>query len=284
MFKDDVERDEPALQAAIRAAIGRDDLPIEIITTGRWELGALVADEFARGRVFLVGDAAHALPPTRGGYGANTGIQDAHNLAWKLAAVLRGDSSPALLETYDAERRPVAWRRHQQIFARPDYKAEGYGIADDEPVLDDDAMEFGQLYRSTAVIGAGEGLPPARRPDEWAGQPGTRAPHAWIERDGRRESTLALFQRRWVLLADDHAWTDAAAGVAERFGVELACVRIGTDITSADPAALRRAFGLETGGASLVRPDGVVAWRALTLPARPREALVEALARVSSAT
>ena len=97
MFMDDLERDEPTLLSAIEQAIGRSDLAIEILTTGRWELSALITDRFAVGRVFLAGDAAHTLPPTRGGFGANTGIHDAHNLAWKLAAVLSGASTPAAL-------------------------------------------------------------------------------------------------------------------------------------------------------------------------------------------
>lgn len=132
-------------------------------------------------RIFLAGDAAHTLPPSRGGYGANTGIEDVHNLAWKLQSVLNGSSSPSLLSTYDDERRPIGWLRHNQIFARPDYKhmaAEGEREKD-EKIIEDDAMEFGQLYRSEGVIvnEASEELPPALRPDQWAGQPGTRAPH-----------------------------------------------------------------------------------------------------------
>ncbi len=192
MFGDDAERDEAALRAAITKAIGRSDLPVEIITTGLWSLTALVADRFASGRVFLAGDAAHTLPPARGGFGVNTGIADAHNLAWKLAAVLAGVSASGLLDTYDAERRPVAWRRHQQIFARPDYRAMAGGVADDEAIIDDDAMEFGQIYRSAAVIGADDTLPPALRPDQWAGQPGARAPHLWVTRGGERVSTIDL--------------------------------------------------------------------------------------------
>jgi putative polyketide hydroxylase len=80
MFGDDLERDDAALREGIQRAIGRSDLPIEIVTTGRWHVSALIADRFASGRVFLAGDAAHTLPPNRGGYGANTGIEDAHNL------------------------------------------------------------------------------------------------------------------------------------------------------------------------------------------------------------
>ena len=121
MFSDDEERDEATLRAKVVQAVGRPDLEFELITTGRWVLSALIADRFSSGRVFLVGDAAHTLPPARGGYGANTGIEDSFNLAWKLAAVLSGASSPELLDTYDAERRPIAWLRHDQIFARRDY-------------------------------------------------------------------------------------------------------------------------------------------------------------------
>ncbi|WP_437813826.1 FAD-dependent monooxygenase [Sorangium sp. So ce1078] len=282
-FWDDEERDTETLRAMVSRAIGRSDLEIEIITTGRWEMSGLIADRFASGRVFLAGDAAHTLPPSRGGYGANTGIEDAHNLAWKLSAVLSGASTPALLDTYDAERRPIAWLRHHQIFARADYKAHAGGTAEDVPIIDDDAMELGQLYRSTAVLGAGDGLPPALRPEQWAGQPGTRAPHAWVVRGDERLSTLDLFQRAWVLLADDARWCPAAARAGEQLGVELECIHIGVNVRPSDEEALRKAFGLGVGGASLVRPDGYVAWRSVDLPADPLGALTDALGRVSSA-
>lgn len=286
MFSDDQERDEATLRAMIDKAVGRTDLDVEIITTGRWELGAHIADRFASGRVFLAGDAAHTLPPSRGGFGANTGIADAHNLAWKLASVLSGISTPALLDTYDAERRPIAWLRHQQIFARPDYKAHAGGTTADVPVLDDDAMEFGQLYRSTAVIGGGEELPAALRPDQWSGQPGTRAPHVAVSVHGEPMSTLDLFQGArggWVLIADDERWRPAAKEAAERLGIDVTCVGIGVDVLETEDAALRAALGLRTGGASLVRPDGYVAWRSLDLPDDPAVALREALGRLSSA-
>ncbi len=283
MFSDDEDRDEATLRAMVSRAIGRSDLAIEIVTTGRWELSALIADRFASGRVFLAGDAAHTLPPNRGGYGANTGIEDAHNLAWKLSQVVSGASGPRLLDTYDAERRPIAWLRHHQIFARPDYSAHAGGAAADAPILDDDAMELGQLYRSNAVLGAGDGLPPAMRPDAWAGQPGTRAPHAWVSRGGDRVSTLDLFQRGWVLLAEDERWRPAVAQAAERLGVALEIVCVGVDVRTSDPEGLRRAFGLEAEGASLVRPDGYVAWRSIGLPEDPPRALTDALGRASCA-
>ncbi|RKH50207.1 FAD-dependent monooxygenase [Corallococcus llansteffanensis] len=282
IFSDDVERDDATLRAMIHRAIGRDDLEVELVTTGRWEVSALIADRFASGRVFLAGDSAHTLPPNRGGYGANTGIEDAHNLAWKLAAVHSGASTPALLDTYDAERRPIAWLRHQQIFARADFKAHA-GAGEDAPIIDDAAMELGQLYRSAAVLGADATLPPAMRPDQWAGQPGTRAPHAWVDRGDERVSTLDLFQRSWVLLAEDARWCSAAALAAEPWGIALEALRIGTDVRPCDLEAFRKGFGLGAGGATLIRPDGYVAWRSQELPEDPLRTLTEALGRVASA-
>jgi hypothetical protein len=263
IFSDDDERDERGLRETIFQAIGRRDLDVEILATGRWDVSALIADRFSSARVLLAGDAAHTLPPNRGGYGANTGIEDAHNLAWKLASVLSGAATPDLLETYDAERRPVAWLRHDQIFAWEDFK--GFtDVGGDATVFDSAAMEFGHLYRSGAVLDAGKDLPPARRPEEWVGQPGTRAPHLWIEKDGRRISTLDLFQRSWVLLTEDDRWCRAAAEVARELGVALESVVVGLDVKPAEPGtldAVLSAFGIGKGGASLVRPDGYVAWR-----------------------
>jgi hypothetical protein len=282
MFYDDVERDEATLRTLIHKAIGRADIAVEILATGRWELSAQVAERFSAGRVFLAGDAAHTLPPSRGGYGANTGIEDASNLAWKLASVLRGESSPALLETYGVERRAIALLRHEQIFARPDYKAEARGIAEGVAIIDDDAMELGQLYRSAAVLGAGEELPAAMRPDEWAGQPGTRAPHAVLDGDDGRRSTLDLFQRGVVVAADER-WRSAAVAASKQTGIDVVCIVEGFDARPATPDALRKAFGLGRDGASLVRPDGYVAWRAAGLPADPSSALAGALSTVASA-
>jgi putative polyketide hydroxylase len=282
MLSDDVDRTEVEQLAAVRLAIGRSDLPVELLTTGRWELAALIADRFRDGRVFLAGDAAHQLPPNRGGFGANTGIEDAHNLAWKLAAVLSGQSTSEILDTYDAERRPIAWLRHDQIFARADYKSFLDTGAPAVPVIDGDAMELGQLYRSAAVLGAGGELPAARRPDQWAGQPGTRAPHVPLL-DATRPSTLDLFQRGWVLLSMDGRWAAAATRAAAELGVDLTFVHIGTDVTPREPAAFAAGYGIGTDGASLVRPDGYIAWRAAVAPADPTEALRAALGAVACA-
>lgn len=282
-FSDDEERDEATLKRVVNQAMGNPHDDPEIITTGLWwEMSARIADTFASGRIFLVGDAAHTLPPNRGGYGANTGIEDAHNLAWKLAAVLSGTSLPRLLETYDDERRPIAWLRHQQIFNRPDYAA----YADKStkaPIIDDVAMDLGQLYRSAAVLGVSDELPPALRPDQWAGQPGTRAPHLWLTKDGERISTLDLFQRDWVLLTEDQRWRDAADQAGACLGVKLDCQHIGVDLVAASPEAFRTGFGTGPTGASLVRPDGYIAWRSMDLPVDATRVLTDVVQHVAAA-
>ncbi|MGV9678495.1 FAD-dependent monooxygenase [Nocardia sp. NPDC003482] len=283
MLSGDVDRSEEERKAVVRKAIGRDDIPVELITSGRWELAALIADRFSSGRVFLAGDAAHQLPPNRGGFGANTGIDDVDNLAWKLAAVLSGESGPALLNTYDAERRPIAELRHEQIFARADYKAYLDGPRSEVPVLDDDAIELGQLYRSDAVLGAGPELPRAQRPDQWSGQPGTRAPHlALTDPDG--SSTLDLFGRDWVVMFEDARWRAAADTAGRQLDVAVRSVEIGTDVETRDSDVFATAYGLSHTGAALIRPDGYIAWRAVAIPEDPAAALTQALAQVDHTT
>ncbi len=95
------------VEGLVRKAIGSDQTPFRIISTGHWNMSSQIAERYRQGAVFLAGDAAHRFPPT-GGLGMNTGIQDAHNLAWKLAAVLGGHAHPQLLDTFEAERRPIA--------------------------------------------------------------------------------------------------------------------------------------------------------------------------------
>ncbi|MBR7779323.1 FAD-dependent monooxygenase [Undibacterium rugosum] len=255
MFVDDNERSEDELRAAIRQALGRD-MAFDIITTGRWEMAGRIATQYKKGRVFLAGDAAHQLPPTRGGFGANTGIDDVWNLAWKLQRVLDGISDASLLDTYDAERRPIGWLRHQQTFSRPDYAKWVNSDFKADPLFRNDAMELGQLVRSSAVIGAGSELPAAATPLEWAGQPGTRAPHVWLTNTaGERISSLDLFGLEFVLLAETSAWREAA----DALKLKLVC--IGKDVHFLEPETFAATFGIPPHGAVLVRPDGIIAWR-----------------------
>jgi len=110
-------------EGLLRKAIGSDEARFEIDSIGSWSMSAQVAERFQQGPVFLAGDSAHRFPPT-GGLGLNTGVQDAHNLAWKLAAVLKGESPASLLETYELERRPVAQRNCDQSRANAENLAD----------------------------------------------------------------------------------------------------------------------------------------------------------------
>ena len=259
MLDGDEERTEAALRAAIRRALGAD-MAFDIITTGRWELAGRIADTYRQGRVFLAGDTAHQLPPTRGGFGANTGIDDAWNLAWKLQRVIQGEAAPALLDTYDAERRPIGWLRHQQTFSRPDYAARAGAAFVPEALFSNDALEFGQLVRSRAVAGAGPELPAAATPRQWAGQPGTRAPHVWVDKAGQRISSLDLFGREYVLLTANPDWR-AAAG-----RLRLRSIDVDSEVVFPPSQPFAEVFGVPASGAALVRPDGVIGWRSLAAP------------------
>lgn len=281
MFDDDRERGAGELEDAVRRALGRE-LPFDVLATGRWELAGRIAERYQEGRMFLAGDAAHQLPPTRGGFGANTGIDDAWNLAWKLQWVVDGRSHARLLDSYDAERRPVGWLRHQQTFARPDYARWVDHSLRDEPLYASVALELGQLLRSDAVIGAGTTLPPAAHPDEWAGQPGTRAPHLWLRAGGATLSTLDLFGHGFVLLTRDRCWAEAADLVAGSLATGLRAVLVGVDVELAAEESFEQRFGIGPDGATLVRPDGIVAWRSPGMAADPAACLAAALAQVAA--
>lgn len=128
------------------AALGTRDIPVTIDNVMHWQARADVAERFQQGRIFLAGDSAHVMPPN-GGFGGNTGIQDAQNLAWKLAEVLRGESSPDLLATYDAERRPMAEFTVEQAYARYVTRTAPYlGTATLPPIAPDLDIELNYAY------------------------------------------------------------------------------------------------------------------------------------------
>jgi hypothetical protein len=207
----------------LRAAIGVPDIGVVIENISTWRAEGNCADRFRDGRVFLAGDAAHVVPPN-GGYGGNTGVQDAHNLAWKLALTLGRVAGPGLLDSYDAERRPVGELTVEQAFTRYVTRVAPYlGTENTQPIVDDFSMEIGYRYDSPAVV-LEPGSPPLHEhPRESAGRPGGRAPHVFLHRDGSRLSTLDLFGRNFVLLAgpEGAAWPAAALAVADRLGVGL---------------------------------------------------------------
>jgi hypothetical protein len=206
-------------------------IDVEIVDVAPWQPYEQVADEFRCGRVFLLGDSAHTMPPFKGG-GANTAIQSAHNLAWKLAAVLRGTAGRELLDTYHAERHPVARFSARQSLTGP--TAELLPFGDDRPRLPAEEerpmfyMIAGYRYRSAAVVS--DEAPPAD-PDVVAlvdgeqlrGEPGTRVPHAWVERNGTRMSSLDLLGTGFTLFSGTAGtpWVGAADAVSESLGVPI---------------------------------------------------------------
>jgi 2-polyprenyl-6-methoxyphenol hydroxylase-like FAD-dependent oxidoreductase len=273
--------------ALIREAIGIPDLAVRVVpqlADGTrvlgYELAARVADTFQRGRVLLVGDAGHVVPPT-GAFGASTGIADAHNLAWKLAAVVAGKAGPGLLASYDAERRPVADLTMEQallqLWSRTNRHTPAQAVFSP---LDYYATVFGYRYSSDLVVDPPEDLPAAVAPQELSGQPGTRAPHVPLTRDGRSTSTLDLFGRSFVLLAGSAGggWVEAMPPSAPEAMV-VDAYRIGVDLADTDGEWARR-YGVEPDGVVLVRPDGFVAWRSARSEPAPATVLSTVLAQL----
>jgi len=267
------------LAEIIRGCAGDPDLAVKIVASGAWRKAALLAGWFRAGRVFLAGDAAHVVPPN-GGYGGNTGVQDAHNLAWKLALTLAGTAGPGLLDSYDAERRPVGELTVEQAFTRYVTRVAPYlGTENTQPIVDDFSMEIGYRYDSPAVV-LEPGSPPLHEhPRESAGRPGARAPHVFLDRDGTRLSTLDLFGRNFVLLSgpEGQAWQAAAPAAAKGLGVTLDVHVVGGDGLADAGGSFPGAFGISPSGAVLVRPDGFVGWRAVTAADAPEDALRQAL-------
>ncbi len=254
-------------QDYIRLSLGVDDVPVSIENIMKWQATADSAERYRAGRVFLAGDAAHSMPPT-GGFGGNTGVQDAHNLAWKLAYVLQGRAGEELLDTYDAERRPVGAFTVEQAYSRYVTRWAPYlGTEGMQPIANDLDVDLGYRYRSAAILPDGEDdgrmVEPAR---ETRGRPGTRAPHL-ILRD--QTSTLDLLGRDFAVLAGPQgvAWCDAAR--QPDLGLAAHCI----------PApGFADAYGITPGGAVLIRPDGFVAWRSRTSDPASASVLARAIA------
>jgi putative polyketide hydroxylase len=285
-------------KALVLDGMGKPDLPVEIVEIAHWQPGQLVAEHFGQGRVFLVGDAAHTMPPKLG-LGVNTAIQSAQNLAWKLAAVLKGQASRDLLSTYQAERHPVARLAAEQSLVGPAASLLTKGSDDKLLPVEKRVPLFslvaGYRYRSRAVLSEGssplgqavsEGdgeLELLEKPEALTGQPGTRVPHLWIERSGQRISTLDLFDGRFVLLAGPAGatWQKAAPDAAASVGIELPAYRIAADGDLIDVEnGWQTKMGVPAKGAVLVRPDGFVAWRTGARPSHPEPLLAGVLATI----
>jgi hypothetical protein len=239
-----------------------------VLGVSPWEASAIVADRYRVGNVFLSGDAAHEMPPT-GGFGLNTGVQDVHNLAWKLAAVLRGNADATLLDSYHDERQPLGEITTRNALAnamsmgRTERQS---GVLPRREFLAEQGLIFGVTYDSTAIVP--DGTPPAAIDDpvtEYlpSARPGSRAPHVWLKRGKEQISTVDLIGPHFTLLAGatGEAWRRAAQSAAPSWPPLIAYV-IGTEGDVSDPdGQWQSTYGIDADGAVLIRPDGYVAWR-----------------------
>jgi len=271
----------------IRKAVGVPDLAVSVLGVSPWEASAIVADQYRVGNVFLAGDAAHEMPPT-GGFGLNTGVQDVHNLAWKIAAVLRGKADEKLLDSYHAERQPLGGIITQNALANAlsmGRNVRQSNVLPRREFLNEQGLIFGASYQSMAVVP--DGTPPVAVDDPVtdyvpSARPGSRAPHVWLMRGNEQISTIDLFGPHFVLLAgrDGGAWRQAAQGIATS-SPPLMAFTIGKDGDLVDvDGNWHDAYGVDADGAVLVRPDGQVAWRSRSGASNPGEVLRTALDRL----
>ncbi|WP_433281885.1 FAD-dependent monooxygenase [Pseudonocardia xinjiangensis] len=237
----ETDRDWPAL---LRTALGVAAPDLDVLSVLAWQPEMLVADRYSAGPVHLAGDAAHVMPPFAAS-GANTGIADVHNLGWKIAAVLAGTAAPALLDSYDAERRPAGWFAADQSSRR---STDLRSTVPDEALAHPYVLAAGGFqYPSGALVGGpdqGGEIEPVHV-FEPAGRVGTRMPHRWLDAT-RTRSTLDLAGPGWALVVggDPAPWERCTADSP----VPLPVHRV-------------EAGFLPTGCALLLRPDHVVAWR-----------------------
>ncbi len=267
-----VDMDAFDARAAVRRAMGRDDVPFELIAVRPWRRAEAIAKDFRSGRVILAGDSAHVMSPT-GGFGMNTGVINSVNLGWKLEAMLRGWGGPYLLDSYGPEQKPIAKRNSD--FSTRNFNAWVAAQGDCSAIFEETeagtrarravgtrlkdtltgewqclGVQLGYRYEGSPIcIPDGS----AATPDDVShyvptARPGSRAPHAWLP-DGR--SMLDLFGRGFVLLRFGAAEPSALEAAARAQGVPLTV----EDIATPEIAAL---YGRKL---VLVRPDGHVAWR-----------------------
>ncbi len=266
----DPDRTDEQVVEIVRTIVGIPDLELQVLGQSTWEIGHRVVDRMSVGRVHLVGDAAHLMPPT-GGQGGNTAMIDGLHLAWKLAAVVKGEAGPGLLAGHSAEQLPydeaiADWQYANMIERqRPDLVDESLPAP-----VEPNALMFGYV-RPTGAFVAEERIDEVAAdelfedPTRPSGRPGTRAPHVRLTRDGADVSTRELFYRGFVLLTGDRRWAEAAAKSAQEFGIRLDAHVLGAE--HADPdlvdpdGRFLTAYRVPAGGAVLVRPDGVIGWR-----------------------
>lgn len=275
--------DDERCLALIEKAVGHALPPTTVENVSPWTMTAQVASEYRKGRVFLAGDAAHRIPPA-GGLGINSGAGDVQNLAWKLAAVLKGDAGESLLDTYEVERQPVARNNNEQsltnamkIFdlivalhgTEPEKTAERYAavsaepnafpelaaaVAAQKPHFDSFNLQLGYRYASSAIHEPAP-LPEMTNVSDY--QPswdaGAHYPHRWVDRNGNTVALQSLLSaNRFTLLSGPDA------SVLE-YGSMIDQLKSGEDFVDRD--GWESLTGLPADGAMLIRPDGHIAAR-----------------------
>ena len=265
----------------VRSAVGAKSLDVEVLSTLPWAAAAATAERFRQGRVFLAGDAAHLIPPT-GGQAMNVGIQDVHNLAWKLAGRTAGWAGAGLLDTYELERRPFS------VAVTEDASRNVAGFGQRAEQFSNRGRVLGVSYDSPAIIADGTDLPTVANPHiEFVptARPGSRAPHMWLQRGGKTMSLLDLYDTSFVLLTGQsgQAWSAAAEQAVEKLRIPLRCYVIGRQGDLIDESdEWPGLYGVRPDGAVLVRPDGHVAWRTPTMDVDPNNALISVFHRILS--
>ena len=254
------------------------EMDVAFLARLSWKAGlTLVAEQYARGRVFMAGDAVHLFTPA-GGLGYNTGVEDVVNLGWKLAHVIKGISPPALLDTYEMERKPLALRN--TAFARK--FADSLGMFAPHAQIEDDSargvelraaageyfnrharaefnipgITFGGRYDGSPIVVSDGSVPPADEANRYeaTGCPGGRAPHAWLD-DGVSLYDGLGFEYTLLTLCGDSGsnsgCADAFIRAAAQRGMPLTTLQVHVD-------ELRTTYGADY---ALIRPDQIVAWR-----------------------
>lgn len=246
----------------VKKVINDPAIEVRLINRAFWTMAALIAKQYRVGNVFFAGDAAHRLPPT-GGFGMNTGIQDVHNLAWKLAMVLKGQANDSLLDTYFIERAQIAetnmrWsisnaQRFEKIFTaleENDLSTFEEALKDQTHHINNIVLDLGMVYGSEYQT-------------QTMYQPivkvGARAPHCWLKKKEEQISTIDLYKNQFVLVChpEAHYWQN------QYHNVPCKIITIGEkgDYLDIHQDFLEQ-YGISKSGAVLVRPDGHVAWYA----------------------
>ena len=253
-------------ESMVRSVLIDAQVDIKILRTSSWTMTSQIADRYRDGQVFLVGDAAHRFPPS-GGMGLNSGVQDAHNLAWKLHAVITGQSNDSLLNTYEPERRPVAQRNAQaslenafkmfevfEALGKPNQEGLIEAINNQQTHFDMFGLQMGYRYElevtTTPLAPLSDDIIRNYTPSS---EPGSRLPHGWLIQDGKTISSLDLIDL-----------TQATVIVGPSAQVSYNCLQVGRDFE--DPNAWwGKVLGLPDDSCLTVRPDQHVASRDLVV-------------------